>query len=422
MVRSRMTRVALALLVAVAGALSWRILTIGLADQWSRSQPSRALSWRPHEPRALEEAAESAIARNDYDTARSMAIRGIRAYPLDGINYRVLAMADAAQDRKSRIPDLLAIAERRAPFDLPTHGLLVTRALKSRDVSLALQEFSLILRIQPKLQPLLLPRMVTLAIVPQARPELISALSESPPWRTAFLRVLATQVSDGNAVAAIFNGLHLSEAETAFLIDRQIRDSDWNSAYVTWVASLTAAQQKVLGNVFDGEFRFPPSDVGFGWRLANDVQVQARIGQLSDGSANGLSVDFDQARVRFDGLKQQLALGEGHYIFHGRMRSVDLVTSRGLQWVITCAERRHQILAASPLLNGTQPWRTFDVPFDVPDDQCGGQWLHFQMAARDRIDGHLETTGLSIERQDEALDAPPKQPAGESPPVAVKHQ
>ncbi|MEO5595573.1 MAG: hypothetical protein ABIQ97_00280 [Lysobacteraceae bacterium] len=354
--------------------------------------------WKADEPRALREAGEIALAAKHYDAARDLARRGIRAYPLDGINYRVLAMADAAQGRMSNVPLLLAIAEQRSQRDMPTRVLIASYALKSGDVPKALHELGLNLRIEPEIQPLLLPRMAALASIPQARPAIIGVLSENPPWRPSFLRVLATQASDSAAVAEIFNGLRLTRIESDMLIDRQIRDLDFTSAYVTWVATLPDEQRAALSNVFDGGFRFPLSNGGFGWRVTTDAEVDARVGPLRDGSGRGYSADFDQSRVRFEGLRQRLVLGPGRYVLSGRTRSTDLTTGRGLQWVITCAQGHNQSLAASPLLTGTHPWTTFEVAFEVPSARCAGQWLRFQMAARDRIAGHVETADIHIER------------------------
>lgn len=409
--------VAMVLLLLTVGVLAWRVMRIGLADEWSRTSPSKALFWRPDEPRALRGLAERALANKQYDAARNFARRGIGTYPLDGINYRVLAMAEAAQGRISSVATLLAIAASRSPRDMPTRSLIASYALRAGDVSKGLHQLDLMMRIQPEIQLAMLPRIAALAEIPEARSGLTHLLGQNPEWRGDFLRVLATQLRDSASVVSIFSALKLSDLETGLLIDRQVRDMDFTSAYVSWVASLPAQQQGALGNVFDGQFRFPPSNAGFGWQLTRDVEVEARINALPDGSGNGFSADFEQARTRFDGLAQRVVLAPGPYIFRGRTRSSNLTTSRGLQWEVSCADGR--TLADSPLVTGTQPWTRFEIRFEVPVEKCGGQWLRFQMGAADRIDGHVETTDISIERSDSGpADIPTSSPQSVHPSPA----
>jgi hypothetical protein len=33
-------------------------------------------------------------------------------------------------------------------------------------------------------------------------------------------------------------------------------------------------------------------------------------------------------------------------------------------------------------MSGRRPWKEFEVPFDVPEEDCGGQWLVLAIPAR----------------------------------------
>lgn len=391
---------------AIAG---WRILTLGLADLWAVSYPERALFWRPDHPDALQLAAEDRLDAHDYAAANALALRGVQAYPLDGRNYRVLAsIADARGDTSHALP-LFQIAAERSPRDLPTRQMLVEYALKSGNMDQALQQLDQILRLDWTLAPELLPRMVRLAEFPATESAFVRALAQQPQWRARFLQTLATQASDPGLVDRIYNridstpGAALSLDERAVWINRLIRDRNWSEAYFTWVSSLPASQRVALGNVFDGDFAFPPGNGVFGWQISPVVGADVRTAASTKADVGKtLAIDFDGTQITFRNVSQLLVLSPGRYVLHGKAQADALDTGRGLQWVLTCAEGQQQLLASSPLLVGTQPWQDFAVAFEVPGDLCGGQWLRLQMGAPDRISGHAAYAALSVERAPDA--------------------
>jgi tetratricopeptide (TPR) repeat protein len=384
----------------LAVVISWRAVTLGLADLWAVSSPDRALFWRPEHPGALRHAAEDRFNSRDYAAANVLARRGIEAYALDGRNYRVVAsIADARGDEAHALP-LFRIAAERSPRDLQARQKLAEYALKSGDADEAIRQLDLIMRLDVKLWPDLLLRMVRLAEFPTTEPAFVHALTQRPNWRAQFLVTLALKAQDAGAVDRIYRRLDsTSKEEMTAWIDRLIRDRDWEQAYMAWVSSLPVSQHAALGNVFDGDFAFPPSDGGFGWQMppAPGADVQT-VGSANAGAGKSLSVDFYSANMTFRHVSQLLVLGPGRYVLRGKAKSDGLDTGRGLQWVLACAEGQQQVLASSPLLVGTQPWRDFEMPFEVPAGLCGGQLLRLQMGAPDRISGHAGYSSLSVER------------------------
>ena len=383
--------------------LAWRIFTLGLADYWAIAVPARALVWRSQQPDALNQAAEEQLAAKNYVPAQRLARSAIAAYPLDGTGYRVLAeIADRAGDRK-RALQLWRITSTRSPRDLTTHGKLAEYALKAGNVDEALHQFDLIMRLKPAIEHDLLPRIVKLAEFPEADPALVRILAKRTPWRSQFLSTLAGHAHDSAAVSRIFGALQdstsLSAEERQYWIDRQINDHDWTSAYVDWVSTLPVAERSALGNLFDGHFKFPASGTGFGWRISPVAGVDVRTVALS--SENALMVEFAGMRTPSAGIEQLIVLSPGHYVLRGRAQANGLDTERGLQWILTCAEGQ-QIIMTSPLLVGSQPWREFATPFEVPGDRCGGQWLRLQVGAPYMIGGRAGYANLSVDRETEA--------------------
>ena len=398
-------RIGLGLLAVLTVVLLWRILTLGLADLWAPSFPERALFWRPEHPDALRYAAEKQFDSRHYAAAELLARRGIQAYALDGRNYRELGLIADARGQASQAFPLFQVAAARSPRDLLTHQKLAEYALKAGDVEQTLLQLDLFMRLDWTIGSDLLPRMVRLAEYPGTQSAFVRALAQQPPWRTPFLQMFASQARDPAAVDRLYRrldsvpGQSLSTDETTAWVNRQIRDRYWEQAYATWVSSLPAVQRAALGNVFDGDFVFPPSQGGFGWQMP--AVAGAVVRTLASTHADGgkaLVIEFDGIQMLFRDVSQLMVLSPGRYVLHGRANARALDTGRGLQWVLTCAEDQQHILASSPLLVGSQPWKDFAVPFEVPASVCGGQWLRLQMGAPDQISGQAAYAALSVER------------------------
>ena len=78
------------MLLALAG-IGWRLLSLGMAERFARSDPARALSWNSGHPVALVLQAERLAEAGDDARARELARRALQANPLDGRGFRVLA-------------------------------------------------------------------------------------------------------------------------------------------------------------------------------------------------------------------------------------------------------------------------------------------------------------------------------------------
>ena len=385
--------------------LAWRIFTLGAADHWAIAAPARALSWRSNAPDALDQAAEDQFAAGHLLPAQRLAKLAIAAYPLDGTGYRVLArIADRTGDGR-RALQLFRIAAIRSSRDASVHATLADDALKAGDIDAALRQFDLLMQLAPSTQPDVLPRLVALAESPAVDPALIRMLAKQPPWRGQFLWTLAGQGRDPATVARIFRALQaagstaLSVQERQYWIGRQIGDHDWSSAHAQWASTVPVAQRSALGNLFDGNFEFAADGNGFGWRITPVAGAEVRTAALpAGGTGNALTIEFTGMRTPATGIAQLLALTPGHYLLHGRAQAIDLDSERGLQWALLCAEGQQQTLMTTPALTGNQPWRAFATPFEVPEQQCGGQWLRLEVAPPYRIGGRAAYANLGVDR------------------------
>jgi hypothetical protein len=361
--------------------IAWRVLSLGMADYFAGAQPQRALQWRSDHAEALLAAAQ---AETDPDRARDYAVRSLRANPLQGAAYRVLAARAPTADARAQLYD---IAAARAPRDIPSLAWLLDHALAERRHAAAMDQLDQMLRIEPGSIVALFPAVEHLASQPDAQSHLTALLGRSPPWRERVLVGLAQRTANPAAVSGVFEQLRtsdggLSERELGAWLDRLFKAREWGWAYLFWATQLPAEKRERLGNVFDGGFEWAPTNLGFDWRMGRVPGAtidRSAIDGITGTSA--LRVSFDYQRVAFDHVSQLLALPAGRYRLEGRARTENLQTSRGLAWSVACAEGGKPI-ASTSAFSGNHAWRAFTLDLEIPAEACGGQWLRLQLPAR----------------------------------------
>ncbi len=381
----------LALLAPIAAFIAWHVLTLGVADLWVDSEPETTLSWRSADSDALVDAADDALAQPDFAKAKTLALRALATYPLDGRPYRELAGIAEFFGKKQEAHRLYLIALRNVPRDIPTRAKLLDYDLQAGKLPEALHQIDMELRIQPPAASYLLPALAALSQNPLVLEPLSRLLKTRPPWRAYFLTVLAASGSDSDMVDRVFASrggddplpFPKGATEADLLIQRQIKDGRWSNAYVTWAATLSDAQRTVLGDIYDGSFTFQPGGHAFDWSLPDrgtgfDMLIAPRAGSTTD---NVLQVKFDGLPLDYQPIRQRLILGPGHYRLTGMGQSNALTSENGLHWTVACtAGSRQNIIAASQPFAGDIAWGVFQMEFDVPDADCGSQWLKLDLA------------------------------------------
>lgn len=375
-------------LAALLGFAAWRVLTLGLADHLSRSHPDAALAWRAAHPEAQlrrleKQAGGAAIPTGEEPAARA----AIRAAPLDGRGYRLLAQqAELGGDLVSARAQY-SLAAARGPRDLPTQRWLVNDALTRGDYAKALAHIDLMLRVQPELVRFLSPVLADLSTHATAQPEVARILLREPPWRSDFVRRLMGLKPDSAALFGLMERLRrspagLSDQELSDWLDRLVGDRQWGSAYLVWVDSLAPEARLRIGNVYNGSFESEPSHSGFDWRFVRVPGAQVSRAQVTGAKDHlALRVAFEGRRVPFKDVRQLLALAPGTFRLDGQVRLDDLRSERGLVWTLTCAEDGRLIAETEPM-SGRREWRKFSLDFEVPVTDCGGQWLTLRIPAR----------------------------------------
>jgi len=392
---------------AVLAFVFWRVLGLGIADHFARSDPERALAWRSDHPEALLQAALRHVAAKDWPAAKADAERALKARPIDGRPLRVLAQVAEQGGDPAHALELYRQAAKLAPRDLPTRFWLLQHALERRDAKQAAAQLDAILRLQPNLLEPLQAQANLLAVTPESRGALLNTLAAAPPWRMAFLDGLAKAAYPVEAIAPFFAALkhtpNTPMAEIDPWIARLRAENRAVQAYLIWVNRIPDNQREALGNVFDGGFEIAQEEqIGaFAWQTPT-VPGATAYWSATRGTVgeNSYVVEFEGRRTPFTHLSQALVLPPGDWQLSWRAKGVRLDTQRGLVWQLRC-DPSGAVLAESAPIMGQFEWREQTLAFTVPPD-CEGQQLVLRIPARipaeTMINGALWLDAVAINR------------------------
>ena len=213
-----------------------------------------------------------------------------------------------------------------------------------------------------------------------------SAARDNPSWWTSFFgqacakgavpalqSVFLTRVAAGN----------VTDGERRCLIGRLQQDGKWSAAYQIWLNSLPKTQQRRVGFVFNGEFEYPLSNLGFDWQIPNQDGVSVAT-ETTEGNNGRRALHLTFINKRFSGppLYEYLMLSAGRYRFEGRGRPEGLNSWLGVQWGLYChdaaiADARQ--LATSDSFLGSSDWTDFHQDFTVGRD-CPVQIIRLELA------------------------------------------
>lgn len=391
----------LAILALLAG---WRIYGQLRAEQAiADDDPALALRWRPDDSAALLAQAERQLAAGDLQAAQDSARRVLENSPLRGQAFRILAQVADRRGDAAQALRLYQIAVRRAPRDLPSRAWLAQHELQQGRYAAALVQIDALLRMSPGRAAALHPVLVQLSAEPAFAEALAQMLATNPPWRAGMLAALRNpQVGNPEAAGHILQALQahggLSAREYADWLDSLMAQGRWGEAYARWASGVGKPGGR-LPLLYNGDFRQPPSNVGFDWRWKRVPGVLLDF--VPDAGIRGQAayLNFLDRRVPEAGLSQPLLLSPGRYRLSLRARATALRSEMGLQWQVACAGSG-AILARSDPLQGNMGWTPLQMEFSVPPAGCVGQWLRLvnpvPPGAAQRISGELWVTGFTL--------------------------
>lgn len=394
----------LAAVVLLALFAGWRVVGQMQAERYAKTDPERALSWRPNHPIALRTLAERQLEAGQLDQAQATARQLLAHEPLQGVGFRYLAQVAEKQGRKDEAFELYRIAERRAPRDLITRAWLAQRYLEQGELEPALEQVDRILRMEPRRARSINPVLVQLAQDPTFADALARKLAASPPWRGATLAAFrdpetGNPDANGRIMEALQANGGLTKAEYDRWLDSLIAQGRWGEAYARW-AGEAAKQGGRLPLVYNGDFSQAVSGSGFDWRQRRVPGVMSAFEHASGTDGPAAYLRFLDRRVATAGLEQPLFLSPGRYRLSARMRAQGLRSATGLQWVVGCVGKGGIVARLDPV-NGNLSWREFATDFEVPAG-CEGQWLRLlnpvAAGSAQRVAGELWVDDVKIVR------------------------
>lgn len=327
------------------------------------------------------------------DTERAKAM--LRARPIDGRAYRVLARVADAQGDKTRADTLYAIAVRRAPRDRLTRAALIDRAFARGDIAGALDQVDALLRVAPSLRDLVLRALLPSLGDARLQAALIDRLATNPPWREALRPVLLDPKTDPQLAEGLLARLTRRTPLTAPETDARIHLLQGlgraPEARVLWMASLPDAAGQRAALLFDGGFEYPDIAGGYGWRQTPPPGVAIYHDPISPAEGQyALALDFEGRAFTSPGLEQWLALAPARYRLSAAAdHRTD--TRRPFAWRISC-QGGGKALVSLPLPEPSSPaWQRVEADFEVPAG-CPGQILRLDFLGRSLADRQLTGT------------------------------
>lgn len=298
----------------LAAALLWLVVSVAVSGELEQAHPSLALKWRPHDPLALVQLAQTALDAEKPADARSYALEAIAHRPHDATAWRLLGQAALAASNQALGEQLLAQAGRLTHRDATLAAWSFEDSVSRRRYADAVQYADIVIRRAPDKESAMVFRLTALAQDPAAIPALAKGLQKDPDWRGAFFRELASSSANSAAAGSLMqqmaaDGAPLTPTEVSGLLIHMVRDGRAQDAYRLWLTSLPPAARP-SGLVFDPTFTGTPAAAPFGWTLNDRSDSELRL--PAPGRPPGLHIVFHGGKAQRL-VSQTLVLSPGRY-------------------------------------------------------------------------------------------------------------
>jgi len=402
----------LALLGVLAAVVVWRVIVTQVPDllalKGGDDAATAALRWNGEHAPSLYAKALQALRDGKQDDALHWLEDAVRSNPADGRSYALIAQIREAAGDIPRAEAAMRAAAAAAPRRTDVQEEAGIFWIRRGNVEEALKHFDVALTFGTDARTRLFPVLLNIADADPLRPAFAPLLKRPLTWWPAFFAYAARNAQRLDTLRALHamqadgpNDL-TPEALRAYL-QRLQNEGLWLESYFAWLNSLGRGPLGTIGNLFNGSFELPISNLGFDWIVDAAPQVQHTVASTY-GATGGkaLRVTFAGPRVRYRHLRQFLLLGPGDYTAQGRVRPDGLQATHGLQWTLYCLEGT-EALATSERFVGSDQWRRFAFTFTVPAQGCPVQIIRLELAGRVPLDfeakGAVWFDDLAIEQR-----------------------
>jgi hypothetical protein len=339
--------------------------------------------WQQEQPQYLLDLAASHL-EIDPDTAIDIAKRVLLQEPGESRAYLIIGLGKELMGINA--DDIMRAADRFGPRMINNQLYLAGYWARRDDVDQTLSHWRVAIEMNPSLARALFPQMLKLLENPIYFSTFAKLALDKPIWWESFFNYLVAMSADESTIGMLYhhrlqNGV-ASVAERKTYVDFLIKRYRSVEAYAEWLSSLDESTIKGLGYLYDGEFDFPPSGEGFGWRFASGHGFKLhRVKVNEDNLSPALSISFNGHRVSSRQLVQQyLMLTPGLYLLEGFARANGLLAGEGVRWAIRCANGVS--IMHGEFLSGNVSWSPYQMAFSVPDQVgCEAQQIYIESVA-----------------------------------------
>jgi hypothetical protein len=277
-------------------------------------------------------AAREAIALRGDDAVRrtqAPAANAVVAWPLDGGNYRRLALEAAARGDTDAARRLMRVAARRSPRDREARAWLADDAIDRRDATQAFEHLDALLSMDVLLRAPFAPRLASIAAAqPAFRGRLLEALRAGAGWRR-------------EVVLAWISGVPLAQAQGLVDALGKLMPEERDAWATRLLAEGRAGDaRRTMGGVGVWDGRFEALAHGpFDWQLQSGDGVGVdRV--LSGHGGIALRVQLDGSRVAAPAAQQRLVAPAGRYRLGLRARFGEGTDPHAFAWTVECQDGR----------------------------------------------------------------------------------
>lgn len=389
------TPLRLALFGLAAAVVAWRVVVTQVPDMLALRDgddaAAAALRWNDAHASSLHVRALQALRDGRQDDALRWLDAAVRSNPADGRSYALIAQIREARGEIDAAEAAMRAATAAAPRRTDVQEDAGVFWIRRGNVEQALQHFDVALTFHGEARARLFPLLLNIADAEPLRPAFAPLLARPLPWWSEFFAHAARNTTRIDTLQ-VLNAMQadgpneLSPGALRTYLQRLQREGLWLESYIVWLNSLGRGPLGTVGNLFNGSFELPISNLGFDWIV--DATPHAQLTVTSTYGATGgkaLRVSFAGPRVQFRHLRQHLLLGPGAYMVQGRARPDGLQATHGLQWAVHCLDR-NEPLGTSERFVGSDQWRRFSFTFTVPERDCPVQVMRLELVGRAALD------------------------------------
>lgn len=364
--------------VAIALLLAWRIVHVNavLYDDTGR-------------PRLPAPAATLGPGASELDLLRGV----LRENPSQAGALLMIARAEEQVSDWDAARRAYQTAYRLAPLDREVLAAAAGFFLRRGEVADALVLLDRLVEKFPDARAGAFPALAEVLAAPQYAQAWNAIAARNPEWLGAFIVATCRRSADPSPLVRLFVARaaagKAAPAETACVVDRLRGANRFEEAYQVWLNTLPRERLADVGYVFNGNFEYAPSGVGFDWILPR--QPEREVGHVADLVPAAGAVGRRALRVSYNGKRQSgnaaaqyLTLPAGRYELGGFGRPSAMTVGRGVRWALRCVSgaKPQAPIAASERFVGSSEWRRFVFDIDVPAG-CAGQVLQLEPVGAD---------------------------------------